>query len=317
MAVEDALDFYDRHYQGLGQWFLSPGKIQFLGSKTSKICRFCGKRSPEVTFALEAHAIPEMLGNKSLFTRYECDQCNQLFGKGIENDFGNWSKPMRTMARIRGKKGVPTITKGSSGGWRIEYGPTGFEIKQYEDDPFYSIDEAAKTITFNLNRDPYTPVAVLKALVKMGLSILPDSEMVNFRVALDWIRRADHTFGLVGSFPIFYSFVPGPMPNDAIALMTFRRRSEEGSVPYSFFVLGYGNEIFQVFLPTPERDQVINGKPLSLPPFPNPRDLTASEFGPVMRGPLDLTGRTQIKGDVAIVRTGFATDPPNSSGSGC
>jgi len=52
-----------------------------------------------------------MLVNKSLFTAYECDMCNDDFGKGIEQDLGNWSKPKRTMARIRGKSGVPTLNE--------------------------------------------------------------------------------------------------------------------------------------------------------------------------------------------------------------
>jgi hypothetical protein len=51
---------------------------------------FCGESSPEDTFKLEAHALPEALGNKSLTTTYECDACNQGFGRGIENDFGHW-----------------------------------------------------------------------------------------------------------------------------------------------------------------------------------------------------------------------------------
>jgi hypothetical protein len=58
------------------------------------------------------------LGNKSVESTYECDACNEIFGKGIENDLGNWSKPMRTLARIRGKSGVPTIKKtGDAPGW--------------------------------------------------------------------------------------------------------------------------------------------------------------------------------------------------------
>ena len=71
--VEEAFTFYDDHYDGLGQWILQPGKKFFLGDKANRQCRFCEKRSPEVTFRKKAHAIPELLGNKSLITYYECD----------------------------------------------------------------------------------------------------------------------------------------------------------------------------------------------------------------------------------------------------
>lgn len=304
-AFEDAIRFYEDHYQGLGSWFLVPGKKVTLGSKEDRSCRFCGRRPPEVTFGLEAHAVPEALGNKSLFTNYECDGCNQLFGRGIENDFGNWSKPLRTLARIRGKKGVPTIKKSSAGGWRIEYGQSGFEVKQYEDDPICEVDEVAKKVTFRLHRDPYTPVAVLKAFVKMGLSVIPEEEISNFRAALQWIREPNHQVGLVQEFPIFYTFIPGPQPNDKIALMIFRRKEDNMEVPYAFFVLGYGNEVFQVFLPSPERDQRINGKQLSLPVFPNPWDRLESKFGQPRKGKIDLTGRNIIKGEIATVVMGY------------
>ena len=64
------------------------------------------------TFKHDALAIPEFLGNKRIFANYECDSCNQFFGSGIETDLGNWTKPSRTFARIRGKRGVPSIKEG-------------------------------------------------------------------------------------------------------------------------------------------------------------------------------------------------------------
>jgi len=212
--MDEALSFYADNFQVLNSWFLLPGQKIVLPGAADKTCRFCGRRPPDVTYRLEAHAIPESLGNKSLCSEFECDSCNALFGGGIENDFGNWSKPTRTFARIRGKSGVPTLKKGSSGGWRIEYGPTGFEISEYEHDPICDVDENAKRITFKLKRDAYTPVAVLKAFVKMGLSLMPEAELLNFQAALKWISLSDHSIGLVHEFPILYSFIPGPLPND-------------------------------------------------------------------------------------------------------
>jgi hypothetical protein len=108
-----SLKFYDEHFQCLVTAMLTPGRKQFLGDAANKRCRFCRKTAPQVTFRKEAHAIPEALGNKSLFSHYECDACNQKFGAGIQDSFGKWSKPMRMMTRIRGKSGVPTLKKGS------------------------------------------------------------------------------------------------------------------------------------------------------------------------------------------------------------
>lgn len=46
---------------------------------------------------------------------------------GIENHLGDWTKPMRTLSRIKGRSGVPTFKKrGPDIGWRVEYSGTGF-----------------------------------------------------------------------------------------------------------------------------------------------------------------------------------------------
>lgn len=303
--LEAACAFYSNNYDILDEWHLVPGKKVMLGDRSNRACRFCNETPPEAKFRLDAHAIPEALGNKSLFTAYECDSCNQEFGNSIENDFGNWSKPMRTLAQIRGKSGVPTIKKGSSGGWRVEYGPSGFEIKQYEDDPIVELNEVEKKLTFRLKRDPHTPVAVLKAFVKMGLSLLPESEMRNFVAALSWIRNPDHQIGLVSESPILYAFVPGPRPFTNISIYVFRRKPNAVPTPYATFVLAYGNEVFQIFLPSPERDQSLDGKQISIRPFPNPYDLNASEYGLISRGKLNLMGRSEIKGEQTTIVMGF------------
>ena len=189
-ATIAAADFYDRHYAGAEPIFLEPGMKLMLGSgERPRYCRFCGKDEPTVTFKDEAHALPAAFGNTGLFSNYECDACNHLFGEGIENHLGNWTKPMRTLSRIRGRSGVPTIKKpGAEKGWRVEYSGTGFQLKEYEDEPFFEVDEEAKQVCFELHRDTYIPVAALKGLVKIGLTLIPDVETQHFRETYQWIR---------------------------------------------------------------------------------------------------------------------------------
>jgi len=310
MAEPDPLLFYETHYDLIGQWMPLRCDNVVLGGPARRICRFCGKTAPDVTFKKVAHAIPEALGNRGVVSLYECDACNTLFGEGIENDLGNWTKPLRTFARIRGKSGVPTLKRGGDTGWRIEPDDNGFQIKNYEDDPVMVVDHEAKRLHFTLKRDPFTPVAVLKALMKIGLTLMPEAEIGNFAHALAWIRLTDHNIGFAEKAPVFYQFQPGPMPNDRIVALLLRRKSGVEGVPYAFLVLGYGNEVFQVPLPSAAHDQAINGKLVTLSVFPVPGGSDPALYGPPGRKTLDLTGRDIVRGEVVPLTVGFENAIP-------
>ena len=305
-ATIEACDFYDKHYAGAEPIFLEPGVKLMLGNPAHpRHCRFCSRDEPEVTFRDEAHALPAAFGNTGLFSHYECDECNHLFGEGIENHLGNWTKPLRTLSRIKGRNGVPTIKKpGKDKGWRVEFDGSGFVLSEYEDEPFFQVDEEAKQLRFELHRDTYIPVAVLKGLVKIGLTLLPDAEVPNFKETYAWIRDPDHTRNFVSEFPIFRTFVPGPVRNDLIVLMLMRRRAAVDSVPYAFFTMAYGNEIFQVFLPSIEKDRCIDGRRLNMPAFPNPGSLDSAIYGRPRLKVEDLAGREPVRGDKvpAVIR---------------
>ena len=307
LAVHQAAAFYDAHYAVADPIFLEPGvKLKLGDPARPRHCRFCRRGEPEVTFGDDAHALPAAFGNTGLFSYYECNECNHLFGEGIENHLGNWTKPMRTVSRIKGRSGVPTIKKpGPDKGWRVEYDGSGYHLSEYENDPFFEVDEAAKQIRFELHRDTYIPVAALKGLVKIGLTLIPDVEVPNFRETFDWIRDKDHSRNFVAEFPIFRTFVPGPMRNDLIVLMLMRRRAAANDVPYAFYTMAYGNEVLQVFLPSIAKDDGINGKRLCLPAFPNPGSIDLQRFGQSKVKVEHLTGREPVKGEKVPANFGF------------
>lgn len=289
--IDKARFFYSQNYRKIAGWVLEPGKKIILGDQENQRCRFCGKRAPETSFRLSAHALPESLGNKSLFSAYECDECNAFFGNGIENDFDNWSKPMRTFAHIRGKSGIlPFRHEAVSRHSDSKPLPS-----QFEDDPLIAIDLHTRKTVLQLRRDVHTPLAVLKAFVKMGLSVLPDSEMVNFTQALNWIRKRDHLDGFV--FPVMHTFAPGLIPNDRINVLLIRRKDGSSAAAYMFFILAYGNEMFQVMLPSPGRD-LLSGAASSaenLVPYPLPPP--SARFEPPSFQPLDLSGQQLVHGE--------------------
>ena len=279
-----------------------------MGKQDNQVCRFCGQGCPGVTFKKKAHAIPESLGNKSLYTTYECDACNQMFGQGIENDFGNWSKPMRNFAGTRGKRSVPTIKMESAGGSQGRFEPMEIAIQQNPVDPIpiFKFDEKAKTLNLWPRRDPYTPVAVLKTFVKIGLSVLPEEEIHNFRAMLSWLRNCNHQGQPEGGCPVLRTFVPGPHPF-RLSLCLLRRKEDEFLAPYVTFILYHEYEVFQVFLQSDRRDDHIMGESISFPPFPVAylHEGTSSQFSLLTPKMVELTGCYLVENDIVPITIQF------------
>lgn len=314
--TEAACRYYEERYDIVFQRLFERTEKHELGDRTNPVCRFCGSKPPTATFGQAAHAIPQAFGNRGLTTGYECDACNGQFGRGIENDLGIWTLPRRTTSRIYGQKGIPTTKKGSSGGWCVEVNDRQLEIHSYEDEPIFEINEAEKSLTLTLTVGSYTPVAVYKALVRIGLTLMPEAELAPFKTALDWIQKPDHSKALINGATICHTRQNGPMPPDKLVAILLRRKSGVADVPYAHLVLGYGNDVYQVVLPSPEMDKDINGKTLSFVPFPTPGGPDPAKYGKATPKMLDMTSSQVVKGEKIQIRFRYdrmTSGPPPSA----
>lgn len=69
--------------------------------RSERKCIFCGNENAE--FTKVAHAVSETIGNKSLISHFECDECNQNFGKMFEDDLGKYMFPYKIITKTFGK----------------------------------------------------------------------------------------------------------------------------------------------------------------------------------------------------------------------
>ena len=80
---------------------ISPDKSTIrIGTKQkdNRVCRFCNKTMPEVTFKNKSHTISHALGNICFITNDECDSCNKKFGLSIEQDFFHYVEMFNSLA---------------------------------------------------------------------------------------------------------------------------------------------------------------------------------------------------------------------------
>jgi hypothetical protein len=270
--LDNVISFYEENYRLAGSnLILKAADKRYFGERTNRRCRFCGKTESEVSFKQETHALPEAIGNKSLITHYECDDCNQKFGRGIETEFGKWSKPLRLFYQIRGKSGVPSLKRDGENGWRIDLQPDGFVFQQYVEHPVVHFDETKEELCVEVPVDQHVPIAVFKSFVKMALSLLPEDEASNFQWAFDWLQEDGNTRPFHPEMArVWYTFTPGPRPFEGVTTFLFIRKDTTRQVPYCIFVLAVGNECYQVFVPCPEKDQALRGTQVTMPILPTP-----------------------------------------------
>ena len=309
----EALRFYCATYDPLFVYVGRPGdRRTHLGSRAPRVCRFCRHNDATVSFRARAHAIPEAFGNKTLFTNYECDRCNQLFGATIENDLGAYTKPARVFARIRGKRSVPSLKQHGSAEhpWRVDVDNGVFHFTEYEDDPLVRVVHEGNRIELVVTRDAYTPIAVMKAFVRIGLTLMPEVELPNFPQALDWIKEPDHGRRGPLRMPAAVTFRPGPRPNDVISAAVLRRKAAARKVPYAFLVLDFGNHQYQVCIPSPTQDRELFDSGGQMAPLPTVFGVDPAEYGHPRPQPLDLSGATPVRGQEVRVSLHYDRSEP-------
>ncbi|OZQ71088.1 MULTISPECIES: HNH endonuclease [Paenibacillus] len=248
---DDEATFYSKHYRT--EYFLLDHKM-ILGDKDNRVCRFCGLPSTQVKFKKDAHAVPELLGNKHVLTYYECDICNQFFGDNLENNLGNYSAPLRTLSLIRGKKGIPAYNKK---GIDIRAKELMVQIKVDPDSSLIEYDEDAGKITPTLVKEPYIPMAVYKAYVKMALTMMNESDFKDFPMTLVWIKETNHVLKRPKVKLYAYTkFVEGlhVFPSPEVYLL-FRRSDAPSFLPYAWMVLCTGNQVIQIMIPYSDKDE--------------------------------------------------------------
>jgi len=233
------------------------------------------------------------VGNKVLFTHWECDVCNTKFARTLDDHFAKHTMPGRLFAQTWGKKGVPSIAWGKS---RIGFSPdNGFQIVVHPDDSGVRVDATNKQIVFEETLQPYIPRSVFKCLTKMALAIMPAPEIQYFTETIEWIGREpmDDLIN-IQSLVCLRWFAPGPRPLPYPSAVLGWRKDENATVPYSLFFIAFDNYAFQIHIPFCQRDGHLEAKDVQLVYFPDPFDGQQS-FGPVRRDSINLSSNEVVR----------------------
>ena len=214
--------------------------------KSKRVCRYCNKRSPEVSFRKVAHSISEALGNKKIITNDECDACNEKFGKGIENDLILYLNLYRVFFGIRGKKGIPKF-KGKN--FEIENIET-IKIKQIlSDEEINNPNHDDLQIRLKAT-EKITTQNIYKTLSKYALGVIDRTQIVNFKDTIEWIngKRNIDNLPKVAILSSYVLFSTHPQ------LMVYIRKTEDNKLPYAVAEFRFTYLTFVYIIPNSNKD---------------------------------------------------------------
>ena len=172
------------------------GKV-FNGQKDApKRCRFCGRVLDASHFSKEAHAISISLGNTKFFCADECDECNEKFGRKLENDITNFFQFFLSLYQVPKRNGKERQVKGRNFEMQTSSKPHPFSdlplislhMRDWKDENLSADDVVEKMKEFDLSNKTYVPQNIYKAICKYALSLMPHSMTLHYQSTIEWIH---------------------------------------------------------------------------------------------------------------------------------
>ncbi|WP_041768761.1 HNH endonuclease [Pseudovibrio sp. FO-BEG1] len=242
--IASILEFYDVSH-------FNPEKLKFFGEqdKKQRVCRYCQRsKSDGANFKSRAHAIPESIGNKTIFSNEECDDCNHFFSNSIEQDLFDYLKIWRVLRGAAGKKSIPKLK--SKNGYEISNSRFGVVITDNNGTAVSPLKVSNIHLIYERQIN-YTNI--YRAFAKAVVGVVEPSELSKMTKLAAWIR---------------YSEASNPPPNlpkvsialgnkvcDQPVMNIYRRKNDNAELPYMFAEFFIARFIFVVILPFVENEQ--------------------------------------------------------------
>ncbi len=294
--------FYEQRYDVLRFELLNHKNFVYLGDGKHKVCRFCGKSESEVTFNKIAHVIPESTGNQYLASYYECDRCNEKFGRQLESEYANFFNFYHNAMNVYGKNGTPNFqskNEKSKSVWKkVDGTKKMFIMIDTTDNITTTIDLETKKIIRTGTVPSYAPIAVFKCFIKMAITLMPEEEVENFRETINWILNKKHSnyYSTNKKLLVRYKMIPGFNVTKYPACILYRRKPHIWKGPYMLFSLTYGCFSYFLEVPTAKDKDFHHIMNVPFPPIP---------FQTSSKGILDLTSSDKRKGDIQKIEYKF------------
>jgi len=150
--------------------------------KNERICLFCGRMLPETSFSSFSHLMSKGIGNKDLYSDFECSSCNQNFST-IENDLASYLGLSRSITSLKDQTPYGFASKKIMAKARNFNGDDLLIIAPKD------VKKAGNTTTITYSKNSYSPAKVYRSFLKFSLSLLPLIEVQqNYQLPLKYLQ---------------------------------------------------------------------------------------------------------------------------------
>lgn len=177
--LDNCFQYLSYGYDGVEEW---------IGEEdiNKRVCRFCGKPYPKVSFDKVAHSVQEALGNKLLFCYEECDSCNHDLAP-IEDNFRKIMDFRRAMYHIP-RKGTTCTPKVVGKTFIIKPDNQGLpELFLMEESIPHKVNPSKPFLMHLELKDSMSNEGMYMALCKMMIDMLPSVELPHFVNTIKWL----------------------------------------------------------------------------------------------------------------------------------
>lgn len=178
-------------YKKLVSYRYVENSTHYLRDNIEFYCRFCKTQKNKSNFKKKAHAVAECIGNKTLRTKYECDECNDHFSKNEENELSKLFKFYKAIRGIGGKHGK-TKLEHLSAIFNEEEKTLQLSFKNVGILYSKQFDKNQKERLVLIHYEKINARLVYCAFLKFILSIVPENKLPDFVKAFDILERPEN-----------------------------------------------------------------------------------------------------------------------------
>lgn len=223
-----------------------------IGTSGKRVCRYCHRTEPEVSFRKVAHTFSEGLGNKFTITYNECDECNEYFGKTCEPDIIAYLDIMRPLFHVIGKEGEIKKIEGKNFTVKsdaVDKKLLKIEIRQTPEN-LNPLRETDNEMAFDLNHSQKViPQNIYKALVKFSYGIISNDYLDKFAFTADWLLDKE----AIDELPLVM-MSQGNTYIEHPRVVTYIRKNDRTDLPFAIGEFWVMNCIFVYIIPIDRKD---------------------------------------------------------------